>query len=207
MNKLKKLETKKLLKELEFFESEFDYKNEIICEADSDFLKYVDNFLKKNPNLKEVYDKIVNNKIDQIIKNKKYNSEIDKNLHNEEVPKKNDNNFQETNKSTKLKKLYREIVKLTHPDKVNNKKLNNIYIKATSSYNNNDITSIYSICDNLNIDYEIDDEDNYLISDKIKNIKQKIEFIESTFTWRWIYSKSQEEKDNIILKFIKTQIS
>ena len=41
MSKLKRLEVKKLLKELDFIESDFNYKNEIVFEADSEFIKSV----------------------------------------------------------------------------------------------------------------------------------------------------------------------
>jgi gas vesicle protein len=222
MSKLKKLEAKKLLKELEFFESDLEYKKEVICEADGEFLNSVNNFLKNHPKLKELYDKKINDKIDQIIKKKKdefrdikiikddsegiggENVEEEKDSIEENIE---DNKYQKSPKSTKLKKLYREIVKLTHPDKVSNNKLNTLYIKATSLYDKNDLAGIYAICNELNIDYEIDDEDNHLISDKINNLKQKIGFMESTFTWKWVYSASQKEKDNIILTFIKMQLS
>ena len=41
MSKLKRLEVKKLLKELDFIESDFNYKNEIVFESDSEFIKSV----------------------------------------------------------------------------------------------------------------------------------------------------------------------
>ena len=57
MSKLKRLEVKKLLKELDFIESDFNYKNEIVFEADSEFIKSVNDLLEKHPMLKEVIDK------------------------------------------------------------------------------------------------------------------------------------------------------
>lgn len=229
MSKLKKLETKKLLKELEFFESDFEYKNEVISEADSEFLNNVNSFLEKHPQLKELYDKRINDKIDQMIKKKEdeikdiqaRESESDGNgtMDNGDDGEKSEDNGDNQNeveentedkqdsKSPKLKKLYRDIVKLTHPDKVKNEKLNILYINATSLYDKNDLTGIYSICDELGIEYEIDEDDNVIISDKINSIKQRISFMEQTFTWKWYYSKEQQEKDNIILTFIKMQLS
>jgi DNA gyrase subunit A len=44
-----------------------------------------------------------------------------------------------------LKKLYRQVVKVTHPDKVKNKSLNSFYIDATNSYNNDDYINLYLI--------------------------------------------------------------
>ena len=70
MSKLKRLETKKLLRELEYIESDYDYKNEVISEADGDFLNSVNAFLTSHPELKEMFDKKINDKIDQMIKKK-----------------------------------------------------------------------------------------------------------------------------------------
>lgn len=225
MNKLKKLEAKKLLKELEFFESDFEYKNEVISEADSEFLNSVNSFLSNHPQLKELYDKKINDKIDQMIKKKEdeikdiqareSESEGNGNMDGENVEEE-ENGIQEDQqdvenkedvKSPKLKKLYRDIVKLTHPDKVKSEKLNALYIKATSFYDKNDLAGIYSICDEIGIEYEVDEEDNVLISDKINTLRQRISFMEQTFTWKWFYGKDQQERDNIILTYIRMQLS
>jgi hypothetical protein len=66
MSKLKQLEIKKLLKELDFIESDFTYKSEVIHEADSNFIKTVNDLLEEHPLLKEVFDKKINSKIDHI---------------------------------------------------------------------------------------------------------------------------------------------
>jgi hypothetical protein len=66
MSKLKQLEIKKLMKELDFVESDFTYKNEIVHEADSNFIKSVNDLLEQHPLLKDVFDKKINNKIDNI---------------------------------------------------------------------------------------------------------------------------------------------
>ena len=222
MSKLKKLETKKLMKELEFVESDYDYKTEMIGEADSEFLLSVNKFLESKPELKDLFDKKINSKIDQMIKTKEeeikdlVNADIE--LHpeiNEDDGPSDENveqveelqNNEKDTKSPKIKKLYRDIVKLTHPDKINNKKLNDLYIKSTNFYDKNDLAGLYSICDELNIDYEIEDEDSHLISEKITTLKQRINFMESTFTFKWSYAKEQQVRDSIILLYIKMQLN
>lgn len=223
MSKLKRLETKKLLKELDFVESDYDYKNEIVSEADGDFLKSVNDFLIEHPQLKEMFDKKVNDKIDLMIKKKEdeiksredNNTEIpggmDDEVKNEsgsgDDEEKEDCQIEEDVKSIKIRKLYREIVKLTHPDKVKSNKLNDLYIKGTGFYDKNDLPGIYSICNELNIEYEVDEEDNELISDKISKLKDRIGFMESTFTWKWHYTKDDNEKNNIILSYIRMQLA
>ena len=49
MNKLKILEVKKLLKELDYIESDFEYRSEVISEADSEFIQSVNDFLVSHP--------------------------------------------------------------------------------------------------------------------------------------------------------------
>ena len=63
MNKIKQLEIKKLLKELDYIESDFVYKNELVQEADNSFIRSVNELLLKHPDLKEIFDKKINSKI------------------------------------------------------------------------------------------------------------------------------------------------
>jgi hypothetical protein len=109
-------------------------------------------------------------------------------------------------KEVKMKKLYRDIAKLTHPDKIVSEKLNDLYLKSTKFYKNSDITGIYYICDELGITYEIDDEDNEMIINKINSLKNRISFMESTLTWRWYHSENEKEKEQIVLSYIKVQL-
>jgi 6-pyruvoyl-tetrahydropterin synthase len=227
MNKLRQLETKKLLKELEFIESDLDYKSEVVSEADGDFLNSVNKFLGTQPQLKEMFDKKINHKIDQMIKRKENElRELEKTpedggdgagkadtITNSEGHQNEQEALEQETKNKeiifinpKIKSLYREIAKATHPDKITNKKINDYYMKATTMYDRNDLAGIYAICDELNIDYEIDIEDIRLISDKINMFKQRIGFLESTFTFKWFHCEEQSEKNHIILNYIRMQL-
>ena len=86
------------------------------------------------------------------------------------------------------------------------KNLNNIYIDATSYYELEDIIGIYKICNNLNISYDIEVEDEILISEKINYLKSKISFMENTLTYKWLNSEDNSDKDNIILNYIRMRI-
>jgi len=215
MSKLKQLEVKKLLKELDFIESDFNYKNEIVFEADINFIKSVNDLLDKHPMLKDVIDKKNNKRTESIFTEKikeALEKEVEKEVEveedilveefiNEEVV------FNEVDpKEIKMRKLYRDIAKLTHPDKIASEKLNDLYLKSTKFYKNSDITGIYYICDELGITYEIDDRDNEMITDKINNLKNRISFMESTLTWRWYHSNNEKEKEQIVLSYIKMQL-
>ena len=199
MNRLKDLEIKRLLKELDFIETDYEYRSEIVSEADSEFMDSINQFLSKNPELKDLYDKKVTDRIEKTINNIK-NNEQQEELINEEQSKEDDVMINE--KSPEVKKVYREIVKLTHPDKIKDKRLNDYYIKSTDLYNDNDKIGLYKICDELGIEYQIDENDTEIIEDKINTLKRKINFLESTFTWKWFNTKDEKSRERILLDFI-----
>lgn len=200
MNRLQYLQTKKLFKELEYMESDFEYRNEIISEADSEFITKINNFLEEHPQLKEIYDEKIDTHIQQsILRN---TEEVIELFEEEEVIEKE---IIET-KLPKVKKLYREIVKLTHPDKVDQKGLNDLYLVATKYYDNNDKIGLYKVCTELDIDYDLDDEDNQIIESKINDLKRRIEFLESTFTWQWINTTGEKEKLEMMIQFIRMRL-
>jgi hypothetical protein len=200
MNKIKLLEIKKLFKELDYIESDYEYRNEIISEADSDFIKKVNIFLDDYPELKELYDKKITDKINSSIRSSVdiVIEDISEEVFEEEI-------IQDV-KSPKIKKLYREIVKLTHPDKVDKKSLNDIYINSTKCYNENDKIGIYKICTYLDIDYDIDENDDKIIESKIESIKNRIAFLETTFTYQWIQMEDEVQKTEMMVNFIKMRI-
>ncbi len=194
MHNIKKLEIKKLFKELDFLESDYEYRNEVINAVDSNFIEEVYSILERNPELKTIYDE-------------KYEVETvseadDVIIHSEEQQI-----IDRIESSPKIRKLYREIVKITHPDKVTNTNLNDAYIKATGYYDINDYIGVYKINFQLGIeDYELCEENIEIeIKDRINNIKNKIDFLEKTFTYQW-YISGERDKQNILLKFIENKL-
>jgi len=219
MEKIKSLQIKKILKELDYIQSDFEWRNEVVSEADGSFMQSINEFLEKNPQIKELYDKKVTEKIENSIKKKIEEDEAENDVEDDtndepiesgdefEKEEKNTENVENSkNISPKLKKLYREIVKLTHPDRVRKKKLNDLYIEATNYYNDDDKIGIYKICSELEIEYEIEDDDEIFIVDKIETLKKRIVFLESTFTWKWFNCKDEMEKNQIVINFIKLRI-
>ncbi len=215
MNKIKQLEIKKLLRELDFIESDFIYKNELVQEADNSFIRSVNDLLIKHPDLKDIFDKKINSKIENVFKKRQEiikgitesdEKEISLDEFIDEIV--DQTSFIEVEiEVSKIKKLYREIVKRTHPDKVSNKKLNELYLKSTFFYEANDIAGIYSICDELDLDYEVDEKDNKMIVDKINSLKSRITFMESTITWKWFHSEDEKEKEQLVLRYIENQLN
>jgi hypothetical protein len=201
MDRIKLLEIKKLFKELDYVQSDFEYRSEIISEADTNFLNVVNSFLDDHPELKELYESKVNERVNQFIHTESY----------EPITEQPQDDFEEEeifidDKSPKVKKLYREIVKITHPDKSDKKSHNDIYVKATEYYDMNDKIGIYKICTELDIDYDIDYEDNIEIQKRIDDLKGRITFLESTFTYQWIRIDDELQKNEMMINFIKMRI-
>ncbi len=219
MNKVKELRIKKLLKELEYIESDFEYRNEVISEADTEFINSINSFLQNHPDLKEIYDNKVTEKINQSIQKKEEekseeksedenNESNDSDIEDKESKdsEENEENVKNKKHTSQIKKLYREIVKMTHPDKIKDSKLNNIYIKATKYYEDDNKIGIYAVCNELGIPYELSDEDVDIIYNQIKKYEEKIRFIESTYTWKWYNSEDDAEKNQILMNYIKMRI-
>ncbi len=206
MEKIRKLEVKKLIKELNFTESDYTYKREMVNEIEVLFTESVNSFLENHPEIKQAFNEKINQSVENIFNKKKLEIENKLNSEDEAEQAEKEGEVVINVKVKKLKKLYREIAKTTHPDKINNKKLNDIYLKATQYYNALDITGTYSLCDELEITYEVDDEDYQLIVDKINELKDRIKFIESTLTWQWYNVEDENQKTKIIINYIKSRL-
>jgi len=193
---LKKLEVVKLIRELDFVESEFNYKSEMLKEIDYEFKKEVENVLSLNSELKDVFTKSV----DEF--NREKTKVLNERYENIDILEE----FETIEKNPKVKSLYRVIAKTTHPDKVNDDNLKELYLEATKAYENNNLLPIISICDKLKIPYEVDEEEFEFIKEQIESIKKRTNFLESTYTWQWYVKPHIEEKNQIVLSFIKAQM-
>jgi hypothetical protein len=204
MNKLHQLEVRRLLKELDYVKSDFEYKNEIVFEADNSFMRSLNDFLEKNIVLKEMFDKKINRKIDEMIRERSTERVIDS------IPAVEEESTEitivEKVVDEKLRKIYRVIAKKTHPDKISDVRLNDIYIMASKMYENNDVMGIYSICDQLGIPYELSTEDGEILKSQISMMKERVGFMESTFTWKWYHTDDEKEKSQILVEYIKSKI-
>lgn len=194
MENFKKLEIIKLIKELDFVESEFQYRSEIIKEIDVEFRRQVENFLEVNSELKDVFTKSVNVFTEAQIP-------VEPTVYVSE-----DEEIVTIEKNPKLKSLYRTIAKATHPDKLKDDSLKEIYLQATKAYEDNDLLPIISICDKLKIPFEINDEEFKSIKDKIETLRRRTNFLETTYPWQWYNQDSEQEKSQIVIRFIKSQI-
>jgi len=200
MKKLHQLEARKLLKELDYVKSDYEYKNEIVFEADNSFMRSLNDFLEKNPVLKEMFEKKSNRSIDDLIR--KAPAE---NI-GAVVDECNEVTIVENKVDERLRGIYRSIAKKTHPDKISDARLNDLYIKVVSMYESKDVMGIYSICDQLGISYDLSSEDIDTLKSQIAQAKEGIFFMESTFSWKWHHAEDEGEKSRLLVEYIKSKI-
>jgi hypothetical protein len=201
VNQIKKLEVNRLIKELDYIYSDFNYKSELIKTADEEFLIAVNYFLSAHPELQEIYQEKINKK-DTLHPICEETAIVIGSSHEEEIIIQ-----QEPPKDPKLKTLYRAIVKSTHPDRTKDENLKELYIEATSAYDTNNILPIFTICDKLRIPYEVTEEETNLIKDEIKAIKNKVSFMETTYTYQWWINEEKNFRNRIIISYLERQIT
>jgi hypothetical protein len=182
METKEKLEIIRLIKLLDYLKVDYQIKNELYAEYTIQFNIKINDILNEKKELSDII-KPVNNS---------YGSEeLDKEERNKE----------------RIKKIYRNIVKKTHPDKIIDSKLNTDYIEATQAYDNNSLTDMILICERNNIPYDIELEDKEEFIKETELLKSKILMLERTYSWRWFNSKEEKDKNAIILDYIKTMIN
>jgi hypothetical protein len=197
MTLIDKLEFNRLIKELDFVDSDLVYKSNLLKIADENFIQNVNKVLEGFPQLKQILDDKSKTRIPNII------------IHTnspEDIKVEDDLEILTEDKNPKLKNLYREIAKSTHPDKNNQENLHEVYLSAQQAYESNDLVQILSICENLKIDYEITNEEVQLIREQIQTKRKRVEFLESTYTWKWHQEASDINRNNIILSYLEAQI-
>lgn len=186
MYNLKYLELKKLISELEYLESDYEFHSELLKINNIVFFEHVDSFLDRYPELREIYKS--NQKL--IVENKSVSEE----------------SATRKEKSTHLKTLYREVVKNTHPDKIDSKKMNEYYLQATNAYESGDISKIYKVCLDLNINFEIEEKYITDIITEINKKKESIDFLKKDFTFKYALEEDSKKKDKLVFEYIKNKV-
>ena len=183
--RVKELELKKLILELELIEIDEEYIKE-----------FIDNYKKLfNDHLKtispEFHEKI--NTPSQPDTNEKLENSYDE----EEVIQVDEEEIK------KIKKIYKEISKICHPDKISDEELNELYIQAKILYEKNNLLGLIKICKKISLDFEIDQNDITILKRTLKDRKSKLTKIEGTFLWLWVNTETEDEKEKIIKMYIQ----
>lgn len=188
-DKLFELEIKKILQEYKLLLIDEEYKNEMISINKGDFMKEI--------NKKGGFDpEPVAPKEDAPVE------DIDR--AEEDAPEED-----EKTSSIKegMKNLYRQIVKLTHPDKTmhknNKKELNELYIRSKKAMDSLDVYELLTICDRLDIKYDIDINQKDILEENLEKKKSHLKSLEESFIWLWIKAQTDIEKDIIVDLFLQ----
>lgn len=122
---------------------------------------------------------------------------------NKEINYPKSENKETSDKYKKIKTLYRKIATRTHPDKVKIKFLNDLYLKAKNYYQKNDLFSLYLICNDIDIEYNLDDDEIIDFKRQINQLKDSNKFVEETYLWLWHFEQDEDKKSQIISHFIQ----
>jgi hypothetical protein len=103
----------------------------------------------------------------------------------------------------KVKKLYRDIVKLTHPDRAKTDEHNDLYVAATIAMETYDLFELYNICAKLNIAHTIDAMDKPIIEMRVQAKKDELASIERSYVWLWYHATTEADKLLYIRNFVE----
>ncbi len=181
-DKLKQLEIKKILSEYDYLIIDEEIKQEVIDEYRPIFMKDLGKEMGiggEEPDNPPPQDNIEEKELVKLIKDEDLSDDSKK----------------------RVKTMFREIMKKTHPDKVQSEELVDIYIKSKEAYESNDILELSYNASKLNINIELSDLDIEILKDLIKIKIEKIETIEKSWLWLWYKAGTETEKNNIIKLF------
>jgi hypothetical protein len=186
MDSLTRLQILNLFKKYDYFLTEYQFKNEISLVSHNLFQE----------NVKKVLSSLKNETENNL--NESSKEQPDNNITKE-------NSIEEIKIDPLIKSLYRKIAKVTHPDKISNSYLNNLYIEATEAVENNNQLLIFKICMQLDIEFEPPENLTQLIDSEISSLQKKIIFLESSYHMKW-HNSSKSEKNDILISYLKRSI-
>lgn len=167
------MSNKKNIKKLVF---KAQYVSEDIEETTEMFMKFKEQFYKDFP---EEYERMMNHASKQ----------------NSSEPKE----AKSVAPTKEMRKLYRRISKITHPDKVDSEILTDYFSQASEAYKKGDLATLFVIAATLKIDTKDIDAEN--VSQKLEKYIEdgtsKADLMKRSLAWGWANADSEEEKELI----------
>lgn len=174
---LQSLLIQKLVKEYDFLQHDIKYKKAVIY-----------HYL---PELKPAYE----------IKNPQPEPSIQDLQTNIEEPKQTNFNDAITEEkhepSENEKQLFRQISKVTHPDKSQEIDHNELFQEALVAYRNGDLLQLIKIAHELKIPVDIDLEAIETFKSQINALKDEDNMLSNHLVWQWYSATSDKEKEKI----------
>jgi len=197
---LKDYEYKKILKDVRYRRDDYELKKDMSSSLENLFNDALEEFLNKNNELKKEWSAFLNiktKKLDQAIQTKieELYSKVDNiddidniepidDIHNKEL----------TPEEVEMKRIYRDIVKKTHPDKLNSdakytekekEKRIELYKKASVYYDKKDFVNMMYCADELDINYNATFLNIETLKKDIDVYKDKSDMCEKSIYWKW----------------------
>ena len=104
-------------------------------------------------------------------------------------------------KPSRLKKLYKEISKYTHPDKGGDPEK---FKEVLESYENEDLIELLKFAGLYKIDFEVEEDDEALIEKSCSEFQKKIE--EHKNSMAWAYFTGDKKKKFAVIKMLEAYL-
>jgi len=84
--------------------------------------------------------------------------------------------------SPKMKSLYKKLSSVTHPDRGGDA---DDFLSLKEAYESGDLMLLLKFADKYNVDYELEEDDSYIIIEKSTELEKEINRMKSTLAWFW----------------------
>ena len=217
---------KSILLKLRYLQEEFNDTERLFSEYNKGFMKHLKEALKdqgisedKDPMLsaikksKEEEDKAVaieDNDLEKEGLDSKCEEDKEESKDAEgEVVDKNDENLR-----PEMKKLYKDIVQIAHPDKHPSyfkereaKRMTTLYTRCVEGAKSNDLFLILDCASALYMDIpDLNEEDIDNLRQKAISLEEDIKVFKDTYPWIWGLESTQKAKNSIVESYIANKI-
>lgn len=84
--------------------------------------------------------------------------------------------------SPKMKSLYKKLSSVTHPDRGGDA---GDFLSLKEAYESGDLMLLLKFADKYNVEYELEEDDSYIIMEKSTQLENEINRMKSTLAWFW----------------------
>ncbi len=178
----------KLRKQLQFYQSELEYIEEVLKEEHHTFEKFQRQYCEEN-------------NIDLTTLNEQNSETVQTMLETTSVKKQVSVDFKTHKKKNQMKKIYKQLAKKLHPVVGGDEKE---FKEVTTAMSENNFEKILDICDKHGILIKVDKEIIDLLEKQISETKAKIEKQKSTYSWKLFSCEENINcKNNLIKQFLR----
>ena len=196
---------KKLSNELKFKYSELDYVDQACVEGNIEFEKHYREFCAKH-NIS-----IADLEAGQPEKVRQFSDKPTATKEQKEEDVKAELSPEQARKKKIFQRIFRGIAKKIHPDKFANMeqtadvlKKQEMFKQASEAFDNEKWGQLLEIAEELDIHPQKYEKVNQLLREEISDLNKQIAAMEKTFGWHMSQSETDEEKDKVIISFLKS---